>query len=170
MSLIKYLDAFPILLGENYIAPGAYLIGAVTLGEDTSVFFNSVLRADINSIKIGSHCNIQDNCTFHVSNTFGVNLGDYVTIGHQVLLHACIIGDNCTVGMGSVVMDGAEVDDDCIVAAGSLITKGKYFPPRSLIMGSPAVKVRKLTDDEVEQNKAMALKYVGIKNNYIVQP
>jgi gamma-carbonic anhydrase len=169
MSLIKYLDASPIVHGTNYIAPGACLIGSVSLGEESSVFFNSVLRADINSIEIGSYCNIQDNCTFHVSNTFGVEVGDYVTIGHQVLLHACKIGDNCTVGMGTVVMDGAEVGDDCIVAAGSLITKGKCFPPRSLIMGSPAQKVRELTDEEIEQNRAMALKYVGIKNNYMHQ-
>lgn len=167
MMFIKYLDATPIVHGTNYVAPGACLIGSVSLGEESSVFFNSVLRADINSIEIGSYCNIQDNCTFHVSNTFGVEVGDYVTVGHQVLLHACKIGDNCTVGMGTVVMDGAEVDDDCVVAAGSLITKGKYFPPRSLVMGSPAKKVRELSDEEVEANKQMALKYVGIKNNYM---
>lgn len=155
-------------IGENiFIAPGAYLIGRVILGDDCSVFFNSVLRGDINSIAIGGRTNIQDNCTIHVSSAEGVAVGRDVTVGHNVVLHACRIGDNVTIGMSSTIMNGAVVGENSIVAAGSLIPQGKVYPAGVLLLGSPAKVIRDLTGEEVDANRKMAEKYIGVKNYYL---
>lgn len=164
---MSYNDVLPVV-GENvFVASGAYLIGQVALGDDSSVFYNSVLRGDINSIVVGARTNIQDNCTFHVSSTEGVVVGDGVTVGHNVVVHACKIGDNVTIGMSATIMNGAVVGENSVVAAGSLIPQGKAFPPGVLILGSPAKVIRDLTAAEIEANFKMAEKYIGVKNNYL---
>lgn len=157
----------PIVGERVFIAPGAQIIGQVELGDNSAVFHNAVLRADINSIKIGENSNIQDNSTLHVSDDHGVVVGKGVVVGHNVILHACVIGDNCTIGMGAIVIDGAEIGEDSIVGAGSLVTKGKKFPPRSLILGNPAKWVRELNDEEIESTRKMAEKYVRVKNTFL---
>ena len=166
--MITYEKKHPEI-GENvFIASGVRLIGEVVIGNDSSVFFNSVLRADINSITIGERTNIQDNCTLHVASDKPVIVGNDVTIGHNVVIHACRIGHNVPIGMSSTIMNGAEVGSNSIVAAGSLITRNKVFPEGVLILGNPAKVIRELTEDEIAGNQKMAIKYRGVKDNYLL--
>jgi gamma-carbonic anhydrase len=156
-------------IGDNvFIAQGARLIGEVYIGDDSSIFFNSVLRGDINSITIGERTNIQDNCTIHVASDKPVIVGDDVTVGHNVVIHACEIGDNVTIGMSTTIMNGAVVGNNSVVAAGSLITRNKIFPAGVLILGNPAKMVRALTEDEIAGNRNMAIKYKGVKDRYLL--
>lgn len=157
----------PALGDGAYVAPSADVIGRVTLGKDASVFFQCVLRADINSIEVGNRSNIQDHTTVHVASDLGTVIGERVSIGHGCVIHACVIKDRVLVGMGSVIMDGTVVGEDCLIAAGSLLPKGKTFPPGSLIMGNPARVVRRLTPEEIEGLARLADKYVGVKDAYL---
>ncbi len=165
--LIAYQDNLPTLGDAVYIAPGAAVIGRVTLGDDSSVFFQCVLRGDINSITVGNRSNIQDNSTLHVSTPLPTLLGSDVSVGHNCVIHACTVGDRVLVGMGSIVMDGVVVGEDCIIGAGSLLTKGRIFAPGSLILGNPARVVRALTPEERDSIPQLAAKYVGVKNRYL---
>jgi carbonic anhydrase/acetyltransferase-like protein (isoleucine patch superfamily) len=149
------------------IAPGACIIGRVTLGDDVSVFPNVVLRGDINSIVIGNRTNIQDNATVHLADGFGVVVGENVTIGHNAVVHACTIESCCTIGMGAIVMDGAIIRKNSIVGAGSLVTGGSDFPEGSLILGSPAKVKRPLTATEIAGNLTAAGKYVAVKDELL---
>ncbi len=150
-----------------FIAPSADIIGDVKMGEESSVWFQVVIRGDVNSIRIGSRTNVQDGAILHVTRdkppmkSAPLSIGDDVTIGHRVTLHGCTIKNRVLLGMGATVLDGAVIGDDSIVAAGALVTKDKVFPPRSLIQGAPAKVVRELTSDEVAVLKASALNYVG---------
>jgi len=156
------------LVGERvYIAPGARVIGEVELADDVSIFHNAVLRADINSIKIGKNSNIQDNSTVHLASDKGVVIGCGVTVGHNAIIHACKVEDYCIIGMGACVMDGAVIGHHSIVGACALVTSGKEFPPYSLITGSPARRVRDLTKDEIEHCEMSAKKYVEVKDKFM---
>lgn len=150
-----------------YIAPSADVIGQVILGDDASVFFQSVLRGDINSIHIGARSNIQDHCVFHVASNLAVHLGEDVSVGHGCIVHACTLRDRILVGMGSIIMDGVEVGSDCLIAAGSLLAKGKTFAPGSLIMGSPARVIRALSAEEIQGIQKLADKYLRVKDTYL---
>ena len=166
-QIMNYEQYSPEIAEDVYIAPGAFVIGRTRIGKDSSVFFNTVLRGDINSIEIGERTNIQDNCTVHLADQYGVVVGNDVTVGHNVILHACAIGDNVLVGMGAIVMDGAVIGKNSIIAAGALVTRGKEFPEGSLIMGNPAKVVREVTLEEIEAIGNMAKKYIKVKNNYL---
>ncbi len=150
-----------------FIAPSADVIGDVVMGEESSVWFQVVIRGDVNSIRIGSRTNIQDGSILHVTRdkppmkSAPLSIGDDVTVGHRVTLHGCTIKDRVLLGMGATVLDGAVIENDSIVAAGALVTKDKKFPPRSLIQGAPAKVVRDLTAEEVSMLKASATNYVG---------
>ena len=165
--MLSYEKKVPVIGEKVFIAQGVCLIGEVVIGNDSSVFFNSVLRGDINSITIGERTNIQDNCTFHVASDKPVIVGNDVTIGHNVVVHACEIGDNVTIGMGATIMNGVVIGKNSIVAAGSLVTRNKVFPDGALILGNPAKMVRALTADEIEANHKMAIKYMGVKDTYL---
>ena len=128
----------------------ASICGDVSIGAETSVFAGTQIRGDCEPIVVGERTNIQENSCLHVSAGSKLTVGNHVTVGHMAMLHGCTIDDNVLVGMGSIVMDDAHISSDCVIAAGSLVTQGKEFPPRSLIMGSPAKVVRTLTDEEVE--------------------
>jgi len=157
----------PTIPDSCFIAPSADIIGDVHLGEDTSVWFQVVIRGDVNRVRIGKRTNIQDGAILHVTRDklpmVGAPLviGDDVTIGHRVSLHGCTIKNRVLVGMGAVILDHAEIGEDSIVAAGSVVTKDKKFPARSLIQGVPAKVVRQLTDEEVGMLLASASNYVG---------
>lgn len=154
-----------------FLAPSADIIGDVEIGKDSSVWFQVVIRGDVNFIRIGERTNIQDGSVLHVTraNQFeGASktgnpliIGDEVTIGHRVTLHGCTIKNRILIGMGATIMDKAVIDDDSIVAAGALVTQGKVFPPRSLIQGSPAKAVRELTAEEISFMKQSAANYVA---------
>ncbi len=163
MSIHSYQGQTPVLAKGAWIAPGAHVAGRVTLGEDVSIWYGAVLRADINTISIGARSNIQDNAVLHLADNFGVFLGEDVVVGHGAILHACRIGNNVLVGMGSIVMDGAEIGDDCVIAAGALVPPGKKIPAGSLVVGAPGKIARETTQAERDSNRAMAQKYIRIK-------
>jgi carbonic anhydrase/acetyltransferase-like protein (isoleucine patch superfamily) len=165
--ILPFGDKRPILASGVYIAPSADVIGRVTLGEDSSVFFQCVLRADINSIIVGAKSNIQDHTTVHLASDLGTVIGNSVSIGHGCIIHACTIGDRVLVGMGSIIMDGAQVGDDSLVGAGSLLPKGKIYEPGHLILGNPAKAIRKLTAEEKDGIAKLADKYVLVKDAYL---
>jgi carbonic anhydrase/acetyltransferase-like protein (isoleucine patch superfamily) len=144
-----------------FIAESAAVIGDVVLGLRSSVWHNVTIRGDVNWIRIGSESNIQDNSVVHVTHRTGpVEIGDRVTIGHAAVIHACTIRDVVLVGMGSIILDGAEIGTESIVGAGALITRGVKIPPRSLVLGSPAKVVRKLSPDEVLSIQRYADNYI----------
>jgi len=141
----------PLLDPETFVAQGAAVIGRVVLKKGASIWFNAVLRADIADIVIGEYSNVQDNSVIHVDYDVPVIVGNYVTIGHGAILHACKIGNNTLIGMGAVILDRAIIGNNCLVAAGSLVPPGKTFPDGSLILGNPATVVRTLTEAEKDQ-------------------
>ncbi len=144
-----------------FIDPSAQVIGRVTIGEDSSVWPGCVLRGDIHKIKIGRRSNVQDLSILHVESGQGCVIGDYVTVGHQVILHACTIRDQSLIGMGSIVLDGAIIGEGVILGAGSLVTQHQKLQAGSLYFGRPAKFVRRLTRTEIAGLKKWALRYVG---------
>jgi gamma-carbonic anhydrase len=163
-SLRKTLDLFlrrrPVLGRGVYIARGAVVVGDVTLGDGSSVWYNAVLRGDINRIVVGHHSNIQDNAVLHLAQDLGCFLGNYVTVGHAAVVHACTVGDRCLVGMGAVVLDGAVVGEECLVGARALVTAGTRIPAGSLVVGAPARVARRLTTQERRDLMRYARHYV----------
>lgn len=148
--LISYNDKNPTVHETAFIAPGAYIIGDTTIGKDSSIWFNAVLRGDENSITIGEKTSIQDNSTVHLFEESPVVIGDEVTVGHNVIIHGCQIANRCVIGMGSTIMDNVEIGEECIIGANTLIPSGKKIPPRSLVLGSPGKVVRELTEKDHE--------------------
>ncbi|HHD83495.1 MAG TPA: gamma carbonic anhydrase family protein [Campylobacteraceae bacterium] len=162
--------------GKNcFLAPGADIIGEVTMGDDCSVWFGSVLRADVHYIRIGDRVNIQDLSMIHVTHWKNPDrsdgnptiIEDDVTVGHRVMLHGCTIKKASLIGMSATILDGAVIGEESIVGAGALVTRNKIFPPRSLIMGAPAKVVRSLTEEEVTELYNSARRYVTFKNEYL---
>ncbi len=166
--IFPYKEKQPEIDSSVFVAEGAHIIGDVVIGEESSVWFNAVIRGDVNHIRIGKHSNVQDGAILHVARkTHPLLVGDDVTIGHGVILHACTIGSRCLIGMGAIVMDGAEVGEDSIVGAGALVTSGTKIPPRSLALGSPARIQRELTDEEMRSIRESAANYVGDIESYL---
>ncbi len=133
---------------SSFVAWNAEVLGDVELEEGSSVWYGAVIRADIGRVRVGRDSNVQDGSVIHVDADRPCVLGEGVTIGHRAVLHSCSIGDHALVGMGAVVLDGAEIGSESIVGAGALVTQGKKFPPRSMILGSPAKVARELTEEE----------------------
>lgn len=167
MAIITARGFTPQIEQDVFLAEGAQIIGDVKIGKGSSVWFNTTLRGDVMPIVIGTETNIQDGSVLHGTfGKYGCEVGDRVTIGHSVVLHGCKIGTRCLIGMGSIVMDGAEVGEYSVVGAGSLVTEGKKFPPRSLIVGRPAVFKRPLTDEELKFLEQSADNYLLYKTWY----
>ncbi len=163
----NFKDKKPSVHPHAFIAEGACLIGAVTLAEGASVWYNSVLRADLEPILIGRNSNIQDGCVIHVEEGKPTSVGENVTVGHHVVLHACTIKDLALIGMGSVILDGAVIPSRTLVAAGSLVPPGKTYPEGSLVLGSPARVARKLTQAEIESLAVSATHYREFWESYL---
>lgn len=174
MPLTSYLDTHPVLADGVYLHASAHVIGDVSIGRDSSVWLNAVIRGDVNRIVIGECSNIQDFAMGHVSHKHPgkpqgspLIIGNYVTIGHSAILHGCTIGDACLVGMGAIVMDDAIVQPQVMIGAGSLVPPGKVLASGHLYVGRPAMPVRKLSADEIARLKYSAEHYVRVKNNYL---
>lgn len=149
-------------LGQGvYLAKSAVVLGDVTVGDHSSVWYGAVLRGDINKIVVGHHSNIQDNSVLHLADDYPCILGNWVTVGHSAVVHACTIGDECLVGMGAIILDGAEIGEQSIIGAKALVTQGSKIPPGSLVLGTPAKVARALTPKERADLKWWAEKYVA---------
>ncbi|MFU8795018.1 MAG: gamma carbonic anhydrase family protein [Dethiobacteria bacterium] len=166
MPILPYKEKCPVLGEEVFIAPGAYVIGNVSIGSRSSVWFNAVLRGDMDGIKIGEETNLQDNATVHVDKNVPTIIGSRVTVGHNVVLHGCTVEDGVLIGMGSVLLNGVVIGSDSLIAAGSLITPGTIIPPRSLVMGSPGKVIRDLDDDQIPIADAMYKRYIKLARSY----
>jgi len=174
MSLAPYLQTPPILGNRVYLHPSCQVIGDVTLGDDSSIWCNAVLRGDVNRISIGRGTNVQDLSMGHVSHKTAdkpegspLIIGDYVTVGHSVILHGCTIGNECLIGMGSIIMDDVVIPDRVMIGAGSLVSPGKLLQGGMLYMGRPAKAVRALTVEEIAYLRYSAEHYMRVKNNYL---
>jgi carbonic anhydrase/acetyltransferase-like protein (isoleucine patch superfamily) len=175
MPLSNYLNTSPTLGDRVYLHPSCQVVGDVKLGDDSSVWCNTVLRGDVNRIVIGRGTNVQDLTMGHVSHRTTdkpegspLIVGDYVTVGHSVILHGCTIGNECLIGMGSIIMDDVVVSDRVMIGAGSLVSPGKLLESCMLYMGRPAKAVRRFTDEEVAYLKYSAEHYMRLKDNYLI--
>ena len=167
--LATYLGQQPATNAAAFVAPNATVLGAVRLGAQSSVWYGCVLRGDINTIEVGEGTNIQDLTMVHLADDHGVRIGRHTTIGHSAIIHACEIGDECLVGMGATVLDGARIGDQCIVGANALVTQRFVAPPGSMILGSPAKVIRALTPEERAGIKRWALKYIEVAKAHAVR-
>ncbi|MGB7208994.1 MAG: gamma carbonic anhydrase family protein [Pyrinomonadaceae bacterium] len=157
----------PTVHETAYIADDAIIIGDVEIGENASVWFGSILRGDVNFIRIGAGTNIQDGTIIHVSSkTHSTILENDITVGHRVTLHGCYVESNCLIGIGAIILDGARIGKNSLVAAGSLVTPGTQIPPGSMVMGSPAKVKRPLTKDEIAGIQISARKYIELSAIY----
>ena len=167
VMIYEFLKKSPQFDDTVFVAPSADIIGDVTFGTESSVWFNVTIRGDVNWIAIGDRTNIQDNSSVHVTNqTYPTSIGNDVTIGHNAMVHGCTIHDRVLIGIQSTVLDGAVVHSDVILAAGSLVPPGKVLESGYLYMGSPAKKTRKLTDEEIQSIKNNAANYVKYQRAY----
>lgn len=149
-----------------YIAEGAIVLGDVSLGENSSIWFHATVRADRGEIYIGSGSNIQDNAVVHVNEGFPVYIGNRVTVGHGAIIHGCKIGDNSLIGMGAIVLNGAKIGKNCIIGAGALITQNMVVPDNTLAVGCPAKMMREVTSQEIESNGDNAEEYIKESRKY----
>ena len=168
--LRRHLGQTPDTAGALFVAPNATVLGDVSLGARSSVWYGCVLRGDINSIVIGEGTNIQDLAVVHLADDHGTTIGRYCTIGHAAIIHACAIGDECLIGMGATILDGARIGDRCIVGANALVTQRFVAPPGSMILGAPAKVVRALTADEQAGLRVWAEKYLEVARAHAARP
>jgi carbonic anhydrase/acetyltransferase-like protein (isoleucine patch superfamily) len=173
MTVRKFENKQPHIHSTSFIDITALILGDVQIGENCSIWPFTVIRGDVNTIQIGNNTNIQDNSVLHVTHDgpynpggYSLKIGNNITVGHRVILHGCQIGDSCLIGMGSTIMDGVIIESHTIIGAGSLVTPNKHLEAGYLWMGSPARKVRKLTDEEIESIEYSAINYVKLKNRH----
>ena len=150
-----------------FLAEGSIVRGRVKIGKDSSVWFNTVIRAEKDEIIIGERTNVQDGSIVHVDPGFPAIIGDDCTIGHKAIIHGCTIGNNCIIGMGAIIMDGAVIGDNCVIGAGSLVPEGKEIPAGSIAFGSPAKVRKEMTEENVAFNKKSAAGYVAEAKEYL---
>jgi carbonic anhydrase/acetyltransferase-like protein (isoleucine patch superfamily) len=165
--LVSYKQYKPEIKKNVFISGSSTIIGRCFISEDCSIWYNAVLRADVNEIIIGRETNIQDGCIIHCDHDYKTIIGNNVTVGHNAIIHGCTIGRNCLIGMGSTILDGAVIGDNVIIGANSLITHGKTIPSGVLAMGSPAKVVRELTSEEIEGIRQSVEGYVKLSREYV---
>lgn len=166
MAIYELDGVAPQVADSAWVADSAQVMGAVTLAEGSSVWFGAVIRGDTETITVGAGSNIQDASVLHADHGFPLVIGERVTVGHQVMLHGCTIGDESLIGIGAVVLNGAKIGKHCLVGAGALVTEGKAFPDGSMIIGSPAKAVRQLTPEQIEGLKRSAQHYTENADRY----
>ncbi|MDO8250156.1 MAG: gamma carbonic anhydrase family protein [Rhodoferax sp.] len=166
MAIYQLDDLTPTLHPSAWVADNAQVMGNVTLAEDSSVWFGVVIRGDMDAITVGKGSNIQDSSVLHTDQGVPLTIGENVTVGHQVMLHGCTIGDGSLIGIQAVILNGAKIGKNCLVGAGSLVTEGKEFPDGSMIFGSPAKAVRQLTEEQIEGLKLSAQRYINNARRY----
>lgn len=159
-SLLPHGDTFPEVAESAWIAPGAYVIGDVYLGEQSSVWYAAVLRGDTEPIRIGARTNVQDGCVLHADPGYPAVVGEGCVVGHKAVVHGCEIGANCLVGMGATILNGAKIGEGSIVAAGAVVPEGREFPPRSLIVGIPAKRAGDVSEEQTADIARGANEYV----------
>ncbi|MDO8539445.1 MAG: gamma carbonic anhydrase family protein [Opitutaceae bacterium] len=164
--LALHLGRAPDIAKAAFVAPNATVMGNVILGAGSSVWYGCVLRGDINSISVGEGSNVQDGTIVHLADEYGVQVGSYTTIGHAAIIHACQIGNECLIGMGATILDGAKIGDRCIVGANALVTQRFVAPAGSMILGAPAKVVRPLTDEEQRSLRRWAEKYIEVAKTH----
>lgn len=162
----EYNGHKPHIHNSCFIAENTTIIGRVTIKRNASIWYGTVIRGDDNYISIGVNTNVQDNCTIHIAEDYPTIIGDNVTIGHGAIVHGCKVGNNVLIGMGAIILDGAEIEDNVLIAAGSLVSPGKKMPSNTLVMGSPAKVVRELTKEEIVNIKNSADYYVKLAEEY----
>jgi carbonic anhydrase/acetyltransferase-like protein (isoleucine patch superfamily) len=158
--LLPHGDDYPELAPSAWVAPGAYVIGKVQLGDDSSVWYGAVLRGDTEPIRIGARTNIQDGCVLHADPGFPATVGEGCVVGHNAVVHGCEVGDGCLIGMGATILNGAKIGAGSIVAAGAVVPENREFPPRSLVVGIPAKQVGEVTDEQAGDVERGAREYV----------
>jgi carbonic anhydrase/acetyltransferase-like protein (isoleucine patch superfamily) len=167
--LYPYKDKNPKLSENVFVAPGVHIIGDVTIGKESSIWFNTVIRGDEAPIVIGERCNIQDNSTCHNYSGFPLILEDQVSVGHNVILHGCTIRTGALIGMGATILDGAEIGESAFIGANTLIPPGKKIPPRTMVMGSPGKVIRELTDEDFELIRLTITSYRDKGQEFLTQ-
>ncbi len=165
--IAKHLSQEPRIADSAYVAPGAYIAGDVTIGEEASIWPGCSLRGDIASISIGAHSNIQDGAVVHVADDLSAVVGEWVTVGHKAIVHACEIGNEVLIGMGAIVLDGAKIGDQCIIGANTTVTMHMDIPAGSLVLGSPAKIKKALSPEERAGIKNWAERYVYLSRVYM---
>ncbi len=169
MPLYPYEGNRPVLGAQVLICPGARVVGAVTLGDRASVWFNAVIRGDLAPVQVGGETNIQDGAVLHVDAGMPLTVGRRVTVGHGAILHGCAVGDGALIGMGAMVLSGASIGEEALVGAGAVVPEGKAIPPRCLAVGVPARVVRELSPEEVARLRESAARYVAEAARYRAQ-
>lgn len=160
----------PRLGRDVFVAPNASVIGDVVIGDESSIWFGTVVRGDAFPIRIGARTNVQDNAVVHITGgKAATTIGDDVTVGHLALVHGCTVGNRCLIGMGSIVLDGAVIEDECLIAAGALVPPGMRVPARSLVMGRPGKVVRALTESDLAHIRDAAAVYVAHAREYVAE-
>jgi carbonic anhydrase/acetyltransferase-like protein (isoleucine patch superfamily) len=163
----RYLASLPTVGERVMVAAGAALVGDVRLGDDASVWYGAVLRGDIASVTVGARANIQDGSVIHVADGAPCAVGEETVVGHRVMLHACRVEEGCLIGMQATVLDEAVIGRGSVIGAGALVTQRAVIPPHSLVLGAPGKVVKKLTAEDEAFHRALALKYVRLKENYL---
>jgi len=167
MSVHPYLEHRPQLGEDVFVAPGARVVGNVSLAREVSVWFNAVIRGDMAPVRVGARTNVQDNCVLHVDHDFPLEVGNDVTIGHQAILHGCTVCDGALIGMGARVLNGAVVGQLALVAAGAVVLEGQEIPPKTLAAGVPARVIRELTEEELDKLRGSPAYYSGKAKRYM---
>ena len=169
--LQPYAEWFPVVHDTAFIADSAQVIGNVRIGRDSSVWFQAVLRGDVNAIRVGERTNIQDGAVIHGTlHKYPVAIADDVTIGHGAIVHGCVIHSQCLIGMGAIILDNAAIGEQCIIGAGTVVTENMLVPPKSVVLGVPGKIRRHVTEEEIRGLCEQAARYVEYKNMYMQTP
>ncbi|MBS4032270.1 MAG: gamma carbonic anhydrase family protein [Clostridiales bacterium] len=164
--LYPYLDYRPQIAEDVFIAPGVHIIGRVFIDQGSSIWFNTVIRADINKVRIGKYTNIQDNSVVHVDPGYPTVIGDYVLVGHKAVLHGCTVGNGALIGMGAILLDGARIGENALVAAGAVVREGGEVPAGTLAVGTPARVIRELKPEEITRIRQVTEDYARRAQEY----